>query len=94
MNRTLFIVSIAANSNLILSGEIREACLLCVHRRHLAEGASRAWSQMAAASFSLEPSNRMAQGNVDGQKAGAYRASLAQEEQAGLQGISDARRQS
>ena len=56
MDRTLFIESIAANSNLIHSGEIREACLLCVHRRHLAEGASRVWSQMAVASFSLEPS--------------------------------------
>ena len=82
MDRTLFIESIATNSNLILSGEIWEAYLLCVHRRHLAEGASRVRSQMAAASFSLEPSNRMVQGNVDGQKAGAYRASVAQEEQA------------
>ena len=84
----------ATNSNLILSGEVREACLLCVHRRHLAEGASRVWSQMAAASYSLEPSNRMAQGNVDGLYAGAYCASLAQEEQARLQGILDARRRS
>ena len=91
MDRTLFIESIAANSNLILSGEIREACLLCIHRRHVAEGASRVWSQMAAASFSLEHSNRMVQGNVDGLHAGAYRASLAQEEQARLQGILDAR---
>ena len=82
MNRKLFIVSIVANSDLVLSGEIWEACLLCVHRRHLAEGASRVWSQMAAASFSLEPSNRMAQGNVDGLYAGAYRTSLAREEQA------------
>ena len=94
MNRTLFIASIAANSNLILSGEVREACLLCVHRRHLAEGASWVWSQMAAASFSLEPLNRMAQGYVAGQKAGAYRASLALEEQARLHGILDARQRS
>ena len=81
MDRTLFIESIATNFNLILGGEIWEACLLCVHRRHLAEGASPVRSQMAAASFSLEHSNRMSQGNVDGQKAAAYRTSLAQEEQ-------------
>ena len=41
MDRTLFIESIVTNSNLIHSGEIREACSLCVYRRHLAEGASR-----------------------------------------------------
>ena len=68
MDRTLFIESIAANSNLILSAEIREACLLCVHGRHLAEGAAglRSQLEMAAASFSLEPSNRTAEGSVDG----------------------------
>ena len=77
MNRTLFIVSIVANSDLVLSGEIREAYLLCVHRRHLVEGAGRVWSPMAAASLGLEPSNHMAQGYVDGQCPGTYRASLA-----------------
>ena len=66
VGRALFIESIATNSNLIHSGEIREACLLCVHRRHLTEGAAGLRSQMAAASFSLEPSNRTAQGSVDG----------------------------
>ena len=64
MDRTLFIESIAANSNLILSGEIREACLLCVYGRHLAEGAAGLQSQLevVAASFSLEPSNCTAEG--------------------------------
>ena len=80
MDRMLFIEYIATNSNLMLSREIWEACLLCIYRRQLAEGASRVRSQMAAASFSLEPSNCIAQGNVDGQKAGAYRTRLAEEE--------------
>ena len=40
MDRTLFLESIGTSSNIIHSGEIREACLLCVYRRHLAEGAS------------------------------------------------------
>ena len=66
MDRTLFIESIAANSNLILSGEIREACLLCVHGKQIVEGAAGLRSQLAAASFSLEPSNRTAEGSVDG----------------------------
>ena len=57
-----------ANSNRILSGEIREASLLCVHGRHLAEGVAglRGQLEMAAASFSLEPFNRTAEGSVDG----------------------------
>ena len=66
MDRMLFIEPIATNSNFILSGEIRETCLLCIHKRHLAEGAAGLQGQMAAASFSLEPSNRTAQGSVVG----------------------------
>ena len=84
-----------ANSNLILSGEIREACLLCVHERHLAEGAAglRSQLEMAVASFSLEPSNRTAEGSVDGQT-GAHPIGLAQEEQARLRGTFNVRRRS
>ena len=84
-----------ANSNLILSGEIREACLLCVHRRYSVEGAAGLQSQleMAAASFSLEPSNCTVEGSVDGQT-GAHPIGLAQEEQARLRGTFNVRRRS
>ena len=69
--------------------------MLCVHGRHLAEGAAglRSQLEMAAASFSLEPSNRMAVGSVDGYT-GAHPIGLAQEEQARLHGTFNVRRRS
>ena len=69
--------------------------MLCVHGRHLVEGAAGLQSQleMAEASFSLEPSNRTAEGSVDGQT-GAHPVGLAQEEQARLPGTFNVRRRS
>ena len=67
--------------------------MLCVHGRYLAEGVAglRSQLEMAAASFSLEPSNRTAEGSVDGQT-GAHPIGLAQEEQARLRGTVNVRR--
>ena len=49
------------------------------------EGAAGLRSQVAAASFSLEPSNYTAEGSVDG-LTGAHPVGLAQEKQARLRG--------
>ena len=69
--------------------------MLCIHGRHLVEGVAglRSQLEMAAASFSLEPSNCTAEGSVDGWT-GAHPVGLAQEEQAGLRGTFNVRRRS
>ena len=59
--------------------------MLCVHGRQIVEGAVGLRSQVAAASISIEPSNRTAEGSVDGWT-GAHPVGLAQEEQARLCG--------